>query len=79
MTAARRRLSNGRRLDALTLIAAARASAIGTKSLPSAPRPCISRMVAVGLGAVSISMEGRDMVKARANGTDGATLGVVKK
>src|SRR3982751_6000880 len=36
-------------------------SAIGKKSLPSAPRPCSTTMLAVGFGPVSFSIASSDM------------------
>ena len=41
-------------------------SATGTKSLPSAPSPCSTITLAVGCGAVSISMTSSGMVRAEA-------------
>src|SRR5690348_2991734 len=46
----------------------------GTKSLPSAPRPCSTMTVAVGSGAVSISMVSSRAMGAKAGLTQGPPL-----
>src|SRR4051812_49260369 len=49
-------------------------SVIGTKSLPSAPRPCSHTTVAVGLGAVSFSMLSSRLMDGQTGGCEGLAI-----